>query len=86
MSKNKIIIYCYSISLNGTLVTFNFQFSICETQQLHIVYFNRCNWYVSTLHRRDVSMIWTLLTLINVIEVSISLLRLENDISFNILV
>ena len=28
MSKNKIIIYCYSISLNGTLVTFNFQFHL----------------------------------------------------------
>ncbi len=35
---------------------------------------------------RDVSMIWTLLTLINVIKISISLLRLENDISFNNLV
>ncbi len=31
---------------------FNFQFStfnLIETQQLHIVYFQRCNWYVSTL-------------------------------------
>ena len=27
MSKNKIIIYCYSISLNGTLVIFNLKFS-----------------------------------------------------------
>ena len=24
-------------------------FNLIETQQLHIVYFQRCNWYVSTL-------------------------------------
>ena len=28
---------------------FNFQFSIRKTQQLHIVYFHRYHWYVSTI-------------------------------------
>ncbi len=28
MSKNKIIIYCYSISLNGTLVIMNYELTL----------------------------------------------------------
>ena len=48
----KMLEYDFKLMHNSYDSIFNFQlstFNLIETQQLHIVYFQRCNWYVSTL-------------------------------------
>ena len=48
MRRNNYILLIFNGVIGTSLQKFSI-FNSIETQQLHIVYFHRCNWYVSTL-------------------------------------